>query len=121
MKIKLILLFAASFCLASCTHTPSAGERMLNHSKEAKKLGEQWTQGEQALIDAKDLEKKGVKLVHQGNKNISKGKKLISQGEKKVSLGNKMRNESKAKITEGIRLKKDSENEFSEKYPGKLE
>jgi hypothetical protein len=121
MKIKLMMLFATSLYLASCAHTPSTGEQMLSHSEEAKKLGQQWGEGEKNLIDAKNLEKKGLKMIRQGNKQVSKGKSLISKGEKMIDQGNKMREQSKDKIKEGLRLKQESEAEFSEKYPGKLQ
>lgn len=120
MKTKLILLLGVTLCLASCAHQPSIGEQMLSHSEEAKKIGKQWQQGEKNLLDAKNLEKKGLKMIRQGKKQIAKGKSLMSKGQKSVDLGNKMREQAKAHIKKGIRLKQDSEAKFSKQYPGKL-
>ncbi len=121
MKLKLSLLAVPMLIITACSHSPSAGEQMLAHSNEAKKLGEQWTKGESYILESTKLEKKGNKLISSGNKKINKGKKLISKGESEVNKGSKMIDLSHEKLKEGRKLKQESESQFIEKYPGKLD
>lgn len=121
MKIKMTLLSFSMLCITACTHTPSSGEKMLTHSEEARKLGEQWIKGEDYILASKKLEKNGNKLINQGNKQIAQGKKLISKGESLVKKGNNMVDLSHTRSKEGRLLQQESESQFIEKYPGKLE
>lgn len=121
MKLKLTLLSIAIFYIVSCTHTPSVGEKMLNHSHETRDLSVQWAKGEKDIVESKKLEKGRNKLVNSGFKKIEKGKKLISSGENEVSKGNKMLELSHAKLENGQRLQHESKTKFIEQYPGKLD
>ncbi len=112
MKIKTLLIPFLVLTTAACTHTPSAGEKMLTHSEEARKLGKQWTKGEESILESKDLEKKGDKLIRSGNKKIAKGKKLISEGESDVNKGNKALSLSNSRLKDGRSLQQESESEI---------
>lgn len=120
MKLKLSLLAVSMLMITACSHSPSAGDQMLTHSNEAKKLGEKWTKGESYILESTILEKKGNKLISSGNKKISQGKKLISKGESEANKGSKMIEVSHEKLRDGIKLKQESEYQFVEKYPEKL-
>jgi hypothetical protein len=121
MKVHVTLLSLSMLCITACTHTPSSGEKMLTHSEEARKLGEQWTKGEDYILASKKLEKNGNKLINQGNKHIAQGNKLISKGDGQVKKGSDMVDLSRTQFKEGQRLQQESTSQFIEKYPGKLE
>jgi hypothetical protein len=121
MKLKLTVLTVSILCIAACTHSPSVGEKMLNHSDETRKLSKQWTEGEKNIIDSQKLEKKQNQLINSGNKKIAKGKKLTANGENEVKKGNEMGDLSHAKLEKGQRLKQESQSQFIAQYPGTLE
>ncbi len=121
MTLKLTLITVFILCIAACTHAPSTGEKMLNHSDEAKRLSTQWTKGEQNIAESKKLEKRGQQHINSGNKKIVKGKKLIASGKNEVKKGNEMHDLSHAKLDNGQRQKQESESQFIEQYPGGLE
>ena len=121
MYIKKIVIGMFVVLLASCSHTPSVGEQIMEHSAESKALGEQWKQGENFAKQGTTLEKEGAALIKSGNKKITKGKKLISSGEKQIQKGNAKLDDSRIKMREGLSLQAESKAEFAEKYPGKLQ
>jgi len=121
MKKKLIYVSMVSVVLLGCAHQPSIGERMTQHSLEAKIIANDWDKGEKLFIQGGTLEKKGKKLTSDGQSNINKGNKLISKGEKQINHGNELISESKKLMADGITLQKRSEEEFREKYPEKLD
>lgn len=120
MKIKIALLSFSIVCMTACTHTPSVGEKMVTHSEETKRLGEQWTKAEESILDSKKLDEKGNTLIKEGDKQITQGRALIDKGEKKISKGSKMIDLSHTQLREGQRSQHESKSQFIEKYPDGL-
>lgn len=82
MKIKLSALLVSVFLFVSCAHTPSKGDEMLNASKNAKALSNQWEQGKQLTSTGNAKHRKGIAMIAKGNHLKHTGKEQVKQGRK---------------------------------------
>ncbi len=80
-----------------CAGTPTAGEKMLSHSAEAKDIGKMWNEGNELVLKGEKLQAKGDRQVDEGKDNIKKGQRMIKKGQ---------------------RLMEKSEAQYRESFPG---
>lgn len=112
MFIKNTAVGLAFFAIIGCSHIPTAGENMLNHSESTKELGQQWMSSHQSIADAEKRRKEGENLMSKGYREIKKGQELIATGEKHVTAGRLLVDDSIRAIKDGQAIKDSSETRF---------
>jgi hypothetical protein len=109
MKIKFISILLCALFLASCAHTPTKGDKMMEASNNAKALSKQWEQANKLSSQGSTQHSKGVAMIQKGQAQVIKGNKLIANG-------NQLTHHGKQKFNQGKQLQEQTENTFDEQY-----
>jgi chromosome segregation ATPase len=99
MKLLAIPLLLAAFGAGCATHSPTAGEQMIEQAEGTESLGKQWNEGARMAAHAASEREHAQRKIDAAERDLPQAREELARAERDLATAQRMMSDAEAEYT----------------------